>query len=831
MSHDNSGYIEFIARTTSYDQTAVSTKAGVEDIESAVYNAFLLIFDNSGNRILCSEVTNPSTTPSKRVPIDKGLSNVTACFLINVPSSFANGIKGLTKPTNDATALDNEYINTAVLSGISYGTGANFGLPFIDLDGPAEGSSPAVACIPMFGMASVNLQASTTTAQITIKRLFAKVTMNIKMQLTDIGIGQIVPSTVNYELKQYQLHCLPTQVSLLECQCVGECSCECAWVKDKTAFYGNTTTPLSSSNNLALKTININDSDDNTENDSNVVEGIGFSFYVPEYYLLPNGTTTQDQKSKPKNYDSKKYPIYLELIGEVNRSLIDNTSIRHKIYLGGNAIDDYTLIRNKNYINQITLMGINDNEKGTEGIFDYRVSTEIINNPVAKEGKAANCYIIATPGKYTIPAYKGAYNNLNGATLCMAGKNIDEYETRVEVLANVVEYESLTSITFSSLPTYDPETNTISFTVNQMLSDAWVPNGSVIIALQYRQKGTTAWITEWSWHLWFVYKITESDDGWGMIGTQKMPDQTTNIMDRNLGVHAFTNAGTKPGFYYKYGEHVPYLDPDGDGTFAKYGGGILYDSNSQPVTPTWSATKSPTDPCPPGYKVPGQIFSANNLNTSSSSRGYNYSSSISFPYSRSLSLSGNLADKTQTSNTYPDHTGYSNSSTDNDQLSGDVVDITESTDGKTQYGYKLTKVQKTFTNYKYSVKSTTDFGYLWSNDNSAYKYNFNAIDWTQFLTVFSVVSADVKVVTTKQPVKRTKRSAFGQTFWGTWNYDGSSTTVTTNTKATSDFPTGTTSTLMYRIYDNPDGAPVGNGNAAYTDQTSSIAAPVRCQKE
>ena len=84
---------------------------------------------------------------------------------------------------------------------------------------------------------------------------------------------------------------------------------------------------------------------------------------------------------------------------------------------------NFILKKNLNYINRITIRGIENNIQGTEGNIDHRESTDIVNNPVAQAGKAANCYIIAKPGEYTIPAYKGAYNNLNGATLCMSGKN------------------------------------------------------------------------------------------------------------------------------------------------------------------------------------------------------------------------------------------------------------------------------------------------------------------------------------------------------------------------------------------------------------------------
>ena len=572
--------IQFVPRITSFNGVDVATKADGDApvFETAIYTAYLLIFDNNGNRVYFASVDEDNGSWSQKVTMTN-IPSGTACFIANVPQTFAEGI---------ATITD---LNSSVLT-LTYATyseaGGYLGVPKLNVNGESK------LCIPMFGSQIVSNLTNGGNFEIPVKRLFAKVSMNIKMQLTNIGIGQIVPSTVNYELGQYQLYNLPTKVRLMED------NSECNWVDDKSSFYANATTPLSSASNLRLQTININDSDNNAENNSGAVTGIEFYLYVPEYYLMPKSNPTADQKYKPENYDKAKNAIYVELVGEVNQSLIDNTTMHHKIFLGENNTDNYTLKRNKNYLNQVTIHGIEHNDKGTGVNLDHRVSTELINNPVAQAGKAANCYIIAKPGKYTIPAYKGAYNNLNSAILCMADKNISEYDTRVEILANVVEYESITSISFPTLPTYDPETNTISFTVNKMLADNWVPNGSVIMALQYRKKGTTTWTTEWSWHLWFVYNITSAEDGWGTIGYQTMPDGTTNMMDRNLGVHAFTSAGTKAGFYYKYGEHAPYLDPDGDEVYTQYGGGRVGES-----TPTWNVSgKSVTDPCPPGYKMP-----------------------------------------------------------------------------------------------------------------------------------------------------------------------------------------------------------------------------------
>lgn len=581
--------VEYIARITGFNNVDVATKsAPTEEFETAVYTAYFLLFDsNTGDRIAIESVDVTGSSLSQTI-VGKMPGSVTACFIANVSED----------DVNDLTTLD--ALNSAVLN-ITYATyteaGGYLGVPKLTVNGESK------LCIPMFGSVPVNNLTNGGNIEIPVKRLFAKVSMNIKMQLTNVGIGQIVPSTVNYELKQYQLRNLPIKVRLVGNDKENETTYESDWVDVSSAFVGNNVTPISSGNNLGLQTVNINDSDNDTTNDSNVVPGIDFCFYVPEYYLQPIGNPTENQKSKPQNYDyDDKFAIYLELEGEVNRSLIDNTGISYDIYLGGDNTKNFILKRNLHYINEITIKGTENNNQGTGDNLDHRVSVDIVNNPVAQAGKAANCYIIAKPGEYTIPAYKGAYNNLNGATLCMAGKNMSEYETQVAVLANVVEYVSITSITFSVPPTYDPETNTISFTVNSMLNDNWVPNGSVIMALQYRRKGETTWTTEWSWHLWFVYNATGSEDGWGTIGYQSMPDGVNNMMDRNLGVHAsaLTNAGAQVGFYYKYGEHAPYLDPDGDGVYTQFGGGSV--SNS---TPTWNVSgKSVTDPCPPGYKVP-----------------------------------------------------------------------------------------------------------------------------------------------------------------------------------------------------------------------------------
>ena len=707
--------VEYIARITGFNNVDVATKsASTEEFETAVYTAYFLLFDsNTGDRIAIESVDVTGSSLSQTI-VGKMPGSVTACFIANVSED----------DVNDLTTLD--ALNSAVLN-ITYATyteaGGYLGVPKLTVNGESK------LCIPMFGSVPVNNLTNGGNIEIPVKRLFAKVSMNIKMQLTNVGIGQIVPSTVNYELKQYQLHNLPIKVRLVGNDKENETTYESDWVDVSSAFVGNNVTPISSGNNLGLQTVNINDSDNDTTNDSNVVPGIDFCFYVPEYYLQPIGKPTENQKSKPQNYDyDDKFAIYLELEGEVNRSLIDNTGISYDIYLGGDNTKNFILKRNLHYINEITIKGTENNNQGTGDNLDHRVSVDIVNNPVAQAGKAANCYIIAKPGEYTIPAYKGAYNNLNGATLCMAGKNMSEYETQVAVLANVVEYENITSITFSAPPTYDPETNTISFTVNPMLgNENWVPNGSVIMALQYRRKGETTWTTEWSWHLWFMYSITADEDGWGTIGYQTMPDGN-NIMDRNLGVHAATLAGTAVGFYYKYGEHTPYLDPDGDDVYTQFGGGNVSSS-----VPTWNVSgKSVTDPCPPGYRVPSKgawAMGAGQDGSSALSYIYNlYNPTVAFSYTGYLNGSNVSSSAEEEKDFTLDN--YKMTPLDLGNLFPSYINESGGLLSKNKTRTRVDDVTEYY-DFVYTAKTQTNYGRFWYSNGEAYHYEFYDLDWTK----------------------------------------------------------------------------------------------------
>ena len=192
----------------------------MDDFEKAIHNCFFLLFDNeSGNRLYITDnlVEGTATTlPTQLVKLDKvNATSVTACFIANVPVDFVSNIIGLNRPegVENNEANNNKYLNTAVLSGITYGTGDDFGKPFIDLDG-ATGTSAAVACIPMFGKNEITLPSSTQKIQIPLKRLFAKVSMELTVDLNDLGALNYLKDSY-YNINSCTLNNLPTVVSLV----------------------------------------------------------------------------------------------------------------------------------------------------------------------------------------------------------------------------------------------------------------------------------------------------------------------------------------------------------------------------------------------------------------------------------------------------------------------------------------------------------------------------------------------------------------------------------------------------------------------------------------
>ena len=676
----SSGVVEFIARPVSYSNHDVTTKADgdpstFEDDE--IHNAFLLVFNEGGQRLLCEEInltTEEGGLASKygqlSVKIDRSLgSNVNACILANVPVNFARGITGTRNPNNNPNLIDgsaNAYLNSAVLDFI-YSTSTNvMATPTIDLDSNA--STASVPCIPMFGpLTSINLANSPATVQIELKRLFAKVSVDLSLavDLEDDGWNQVINGATYFDLNDFYLYNMPTKVRLMED------TSESAWIKTKSAF-----------------TSSIKGAKEKLQNDrvynNNASSKIVFDFYVPEYYLNSKANPSTDEKLKPDNIQTGTYPIYLFLDATYSQYSLNSTDLQYKIYLGRNEHSDFSLARNVNYINYLKITGI-DNHDGQGAVdIDHRVTTSVINNPVAKEGKSANCYIAARTGEYHFPAYKGAYNDLTLAVLCEGDEN-----SEVVPLAN----DNPNGIELSKLE-YDPDQNMIMFNINR------IADGNVVIALKNGDGSI-----EWSWHLWCS---TQSwwegmlNTDWGELKPQTYPNGSM-MADRNLGA----SSSLASGLYYTYGSKKPFI------TDKYYGGGT---NGSE----TWNTKgKAVNDPCPPGYRIPDVGAWDPGVGAGLTSEYlYYYTEDIAYPYSGYLpegSSSAVIQGRSPVEMSADDFT-RSDSETENSSP-------VESSDKKRQTRTQ-TKTEYSYYDFEYEIPQNHTRGQFWCSNSEVFQYSY-----------------------------------------------------------------------------------------------------------
>lgn len=626
------GVVELVARPVSYNNHDVTTKADGGFNDAAIHNAFLILFNTDGQRILFEEINIADEQLSAK--IDKGLGDVTACILANVPADFARGITGL------------EGLNTAVLDlKYDYSKSGILGVPILDLDQ----DNKAVPCIPMFGQTNgtINLSNANSVIGIDLTRLFAKITVDLSLNVNLDNAGDaLIGSATYFEMSYCNLKNMPKKVRLVESDSQSD------WYNDKDSFSDLAGGPRS------LRVYNRYSS-------------ATFTFYAPEYYLNSIDKPLTDEKQKPNNVKSGTYPIYLFLNGTYSQYSFNSTKLDYKVYLGRNEYSDFSLARNVNYINYLNITGINNHDGEGAVDVDYRVTTTIINNPVAKEGKSANCYIIAAEGEYSFPAYKGAYNDLTDAVLC-------NRETAKELV--VAKNDNSNNILLSGLD-YNPDQNMISFKIEKF------DEGNVVIELKNKDGST-----EWSWHLWCnkestLSQILPGDFGaWGKLNNHTYPNGSI-MMDRNLGA----SSTSATGLYYKYGSKNPFIADK------YYGGG----SNG---SATWQADgKAVNDPCPPGYRVPSSNVWKGFTPTKENSSTYN-----AFIFWKENTGDINLLDDIYV---YYPYSGYvENGSTQTSKEVPIPLKYNETIFYEVTTG--LVNVYRAYTNIKYTVNVTTKFGML-----------------------------------------------------------------------------------------------------------------------
>lgn len=334
------GSIEFIVRPTSFVSHNVATKTTraitatqLTEAERKVISAYFLVFNSKGNRVICEKLNvAENTIPSKTLLSDYGADDVTVCFIANVPESFINDIQ----------TIDDLSSKPLDLTYATYDQTGYIGIPVIDNQ----------YCFPMFGMTSCSLKNAESQVVIDLKRLFAKVSVNINLNLS--GSGELGYNDAYFDLKKLIIRNIPNKVRLTEGKTLDENKkvvlTESGWTADETSFEEDTEITCNTS---------IPDDEDPTT-------GYKISFYVPEYVLLPDPDKQKEaegepieerERMKPTLVKEGTFPVSMTIKGDYFSVFGEEIDMTYDIFFGEDNYQSFSLIRNIMYTNNITIKG------------------------------------------------------------------------------------------------------------------------------------------------------------------------------------------------------------------------------------------------------------------------------------------------------------------------------------------------------------------------------------------------------------------------------------------------------------------------------------------
>ena len=578
--------VVFTAAPKGFVKTNVGTRAGEEEdvedgtfnvsrFENKIYNAYFMLFDNSG-RLRIKEKATIDKEGAVSYNIGRDVLSIfdsfRICFVANISDSVYGDFVVNTTTWSDMQAY---YFD------VTYAPISETGCPGVPQKTDLNGDGKGEYAMPMFGSKEVNAPYNQELDYYAfqLERLFARVETHVSLGIQRVATN--LTSQPQFTLTDCEIKNIPLSVPLLAQSGPTKCSdTSKGQVTSNTLPSYNLTTGL----NRVLYTSSESSPDYRS-----------FYFYMPEHKLGNCGSNSSQSNKPDLVKNTNKRPTHLTFGGYLVGGDGASYTAEYNIYFGENATNSFDLSRNKLYKNYVRINRVNS--------ADHRVTIDRDEEikDVTRSGQTANCYIIGSEGTYMLPAYKGAFTDMSKAVMCEVGEDV--------VLAC-----DNTNFTIT-IDKDRSKQSTIVFTVENS-SDLF--SGNAVIA----RKDAFGNII-WSWHLWF---IPEMDNIWGdsvddlgnpnRVGGLLEADMydATIMADRNLGVNASLYdlstwmPSTIVGTYYKYGHRNPYFED------RKYGNGAAYHGLSDDAYSVWNTSvKAKTDPCPPGYRVPPKsIWEGNN---------------------------------------------------------------------------------------------------------------------------------------------------------------------------------------------------------------------------
>lgn len=747
--------IEFVMRPTSFnglDVSTVSTKALLEEevteIEAAIYSRYYMIFDKDGNIVQGRTALGIDETSMVLTP-NRGTGPFRVCFFANIPTSYLSSIS---KYSDLATKrLDFEYAD--------HDETGYIGIPVIDGN----------MCFPMYGEAlfpSEDVTPVNNKVIVPLERLFAKVVLNMKAYF-DASIGDLLLDSPNLTIFSYSINNLPNSVLLVP-------PTETPWADSKSDSYFN-------NYDIDINDITIDNS--NILYDEFTTLPKYSTIYVPEYIIKPieGAENATDQRLKPTLIDEDKRPVYLSMQAKAHQSNFVDVPLEYKIYLGGNAVNDFSLLRNTRYNNYMTITGTGEAVMG----MDHRVEAGYFNlaNPDnSGPDEPANCYIISKPGRYLIPMYKG--NTTTQLTGVTQAETID------------INGSSANTITDAQIVTRDGS-EFVLFNANMPVSGGTitpttVAGGNKLMTVK-DQNGNILW----SWHLWFcdddlrpdldvsMHKYPNESGNWnGQYVMNRALGATNAITLNNLGLGSYlltflgdiiglnlTDFVWQDGLYYQWGRKDPMTSSPSTGSGASHQNSVLNPSRFYTdwdgTMGGWTETKSINDPCPPGYRVPSSNVWRN---TNSDAAGFNYNlpivGNVHIPTSTETAYTYNLTNgETETSASgyiffgYPGYLGTNGNMISSYDVKKPLVDNEYVFTANNLAVAAISTEQREYSNFNMTVDVNVKNGAIWATDINALSYSYGTTPLAEIQERITIVSAQ----------RRTRTRRYAWSNWGEWS--------------------------------------------------------------